>query len=313
MRAVAAHPAADRRRRGPRDGRRRSRSSPPTCAPPRRRSPPRWSTPGPRRARPAPRTRGVRLLARSARRRLADARHASLAAEERALDALPSGCRRSRPSASARACCSTARRGSSADALDGDRARGSRPLSRRGSTRRSRTRSRIAPRSSSTRSGASLAALSPYATLERGYAIVRDGGWPRRHRGALAGRRRPPSTSCSRRARCTSGSSTCETRARDRPDPAARRGRPRRPRRAPRTEIASLPFDRALDELRDVVVRLEDGRPAARGVDRPLRARGRAPRALRPAPRRGRAAGPAPRGRGRRLDADARPAPRRRG
>jgi exodeoxyribonuclease VII large subunit len=110
------------------------------------------------------------MLTRSARQRLAQAR-TSLAAEERALT-------RSRPGAALAA--ERERAGLLLDhatrlvtrRLDGA-GREVETLSRRLDTALT-ARSRIA-RVEITRSGASLAALSPYATLERGYAIVRDG------------------------------------------------------------------------------------------------------------------------------------------
>ena len=167
-RGLRASPA-DRRRRGPRvghDARGVRRRRPRGHAVGRCRA----GHAGPGRARPTPRTSGVDAHPerasppcrgpRIARGRGTRARRAR------------GRVRRSRPNASARACCSTARRGSSSD---GSTALGARSRRcRDGSTRRSRP-GRASPGSRSTRSGASLAALSPYATLERGYAIVRDG------------------------------------------------------------------------------------------------------------------------------------------
>ena len=66
--------------------------------------------------------------------------------------------------------------------------------------------------------------------------------WPRRHPGALPGRRRRP------RRPARAGRAGRPGRARARlahmTEPAVTAARPRRPRRAPPTEIASLPFDR---------------------------------------------------------------------
>ena len=105
----------------------------------------------------------------------------------------------------------------------------------------------------------------------------------RRPRGRRCGRPSMPATgsrSAWPRERWTFPSKACETRARDRdtrPDPAtAVRRRPRRPPISRR-----MPFDKALEELRGVVARLEAGWPAAGGVDRALRARRRPARALR--------------------------------
>ena len=134
-----------------------------------------------------------------------------------------------------------------------------------------------------------LAALSPFATLDRGYAIVRDDdGRDRARRRAVArgrGARRPPG----RAARWTCAWNACETRRM-----TARRRCPHRADRRP--SVAAMPFDQALAEFQAVVGRLESGGSAARGIHRAVRTGRRARMATVRGVDRCRAAGPAPGG-----------------
>ena len=133
-------------------------------------------------------------------------------------------------------------------------------------------------RATLTRSAAGLAALDPFATLERGYAIVRTPGRTRRGGCRLpVGRRSARGAPGTGRVGRVGGRRARLRHVTDMTGPAAQAG-PQAAGGNGRSgdDVSGLLFDQALDELRGVVARLEEGGLPLEELHRPLRARRRA-------------------------------------
>ena len=171
------------------------------------------------------------------------------------------------------------------------------------SARRARWRPGSGRRRSSLAAGsASLAALAPQATLERGYAIVRrrrrrrDPARPRgRARRHAASRSRSPAASSPRPATEPAGTIGATRRAATRSEEHAAVTEATGP--APNADVEALAYDEAFAEYQRTVATLEAGGLPARGDHRPVRAGDRPPAPLRAPARRGGAPRPAADGR----------------